>query len=82
MQIYSSVYGLENPEDFANLWLQPIIPATILMILPRELPGKSQLEPEDVIREVLEVYNNSWKAIKDFVVEKIKEKSSGNQLIN
>jgi CRISPR-associated protein Cmr2 len=72
LHTYASVYGLKDYRELLELWLQPIVPATVLMILPPEVPGKGVVESENVVREVVEAYNRSWGAIKDFIFEKLR----------
>jgi len=69
---YTSIYGLGNYEELLELWLQPIIPATILMVLPAEVPERGTMRLEDLVEEVTQAYSSSWSAIKDFVTERLK----------
>jgi CRISPR-associated protein Cmr2 len=76
LRTYASIYGLEDYRELLELWLQPIVPATVLMILPPEVPGEGVLRAESVVQKVVEAYNRSWRAIRDFVLEKLRYQSS------
>ena len=57
--VYTNVFGV----DFKEAWLQPIVPATALFVVPRidhESPG-------ELVSEVVKVYNESWRKLVDQV---------------
>ena len=74
---YVSAYGLENYEELLELWLQPIVPATILMVLPAEVPERGAIRSEDLLEEVAQAYSSSWSAIKGFVTERLRGSVEG-----
>ena len=74
---YASAYGLGSYEELLELWLQPIVPATILMVLPAEVPERGTVGLEELLGEVTQAYGSSWSAIKGFVTERLGGSAEG-----
>ncbi|MEM1606426.1 MAG: type III-B CRISPR-associated protein Cas10/Cmr2 [Fervidicoccaceae archaeon] len=60
-----------------RLWLQPLIPATTSLLIPRvEINGGQPLSTEDKVAEkVNELFVNAWKNIVNFVESKLTSRS-------
>ena len=83
MCIFEKLYSDEDCKSSAGatyvrrLWLQPLIPATISLLVPRvEINGSQPLSTEDeVAKKVNELFVNAWKNIVNFVESKLTSRS-------
>lgn len=74
LSIYATTYDIKEPE-IPKLWLQPIIPASIAVVLPKN----EHLENEDdVIEEITRTYSESWKDLVEFIRQTIGAESVKN----
>lgn len=72
LSIYATTYEVRESE-ISRLWLQPIIPASITLILPKN----DRLKSEDhVMEEITKTYIESWENLIKFVKQTIETEDS------
>ncbi|MEM4838041.1 MAG: type III-B CRISPR-associated protein Cas10/Cmr2 [Desulfurococcaceae archaeon] len=80
IEFFEKIYGIEKSDrtGIQRMWLQPLIPATTTLLIPRiKLNGVQSLETEDdVARKIDECFVEAWKKIVEFVESKLTSGSS------
>lgn len=77
LKIYTRLYGVDSVQGLQTLWLQPLIPATITLVLPKKISNGQALETEDRLAEVVDnIFRESWRSIVDFTESRLASSSN------
>ncbi|MEM1694341.1 MAG: type III-B CRISPR-associated protein Cas10/Cmr2 [Ignisphaera sp.] len=75
LNIYRELYDIDGADKrgIRTLWLQPLIPATTSLLIPKIKPSEAEpLETEhDVAKKIDDCFIDAWKNIVDFVESKL-----------